>query len=268
MIGLKLMIFFPFQNLIDSPPLFHILKIVINHYQVYAHIRRHKLESKALKCVLLGYPTGVKGYMLWCYEIGKITISRDVVFKEVMHFLKNTDNNLKQRETEIAELEVEFQEQIQQTSDDVDLSYKGIDTVEDEEEIGQESYWLTRDRTRRSIHAPLRYGQADLVSYAFSVAEELEYQEPNFFKEAIAGREKEDWIRAMKDELDLLEKNATWILVDLPKSQKAIGSKWIFKRKMEITEDNAADMLTKALPTAKFRYGSELVNLMSLKRDN
>lgn len=36
----------------------------------------------------------------------------------------------------------------------------------------------------------------------------------------------------MREELDALEKNATWELVDLPKGIKPISSKWIFKLKM------------------------------------
>lgn len=42
------------------------------------------MEAKAIKCVMLGYQKGVKGYRLWCTESGKnkVIISRDGVFKE------------------------------------------------------------------------------------------------------------------------------------------------------------------------------------------
>ncbi|XP_021609035.1 uncharacterized mitochondrial protein AtMg00820-like [Manihot esculenta] len=35
----------------------------------------------------------------------------------------------------------------------------------------------------------------------------------------------------MDHELSALEKNGTWILTDLPKEKKAIGSKWVYKVK-------------------------------------
>ena len=35
----------------------------------------------------------------------------------------------------------------------------------------------------------------------------------------------------MKFELDALERNGTWILVDLPENVKPIGNKWVYKVK-------------------------------------
>jgi hypothetical protein len=53
--------------------------------------------------------------------------------------------------------------------------------------------------------------------------------EPNFFYEASLH---DDWIRAMNEELDQIEKNNTWELVPRPEDKNVIGSKWVFKNKM------------------------------------
>jgi hypothetical protein len=53
--------------------------------------------------------------------------------------------------------------------------------------------------------------------------------EPTNFEEA---SQEEDWIRAMNEELDQIEKNNTWELVPRPENKNVIGSKWVFKNKM------------------------------------
>jgi hypothetical protein len=40
------------------------------------------------------------------------------------------------------------------------------------------------------------------------------------------------WVKAMNDELDQIEKNNTWEMVHRPKGKNIIGSKWIFKNKL------------------------------------
>jgi hypothetical protein len=53
--------------------------------------------------------------------------------------------------------------------------------------------------------------------------------EPKFFDESI---QHDDWIRAMNEELDQIEKNNTWELFPRPEDKNVIGSKWVFKNKM------------------------------------
>ena len=40
------------------------------------------------------------------------------------------------------------------------------------------------------------------------------------------------WIEAMKEELTQFEKNKVWTLVPLPKGQSVIGTKWVFRNKL------------------------------------
>jgi hypothetical protein len=40
------------------------------------------------------------------------------------------------------------------------------------------------------------------------------------------------WVQAMNQEIDSIEKNKTWDLVDLPSHKKSIGVKWVYKTKL------------------------------------
>jgi len=54
--------------------------------------------------------------------------------------------------------------------------------------------------------------------------------EPKNFKEALKD---EHWINAMQEELFQFKKNDAWELVPRPSNTNVIGTKWIFKNKMD-----------------------------------
>jgi len=53
--------------------------------------------------------------------------------------------------------------------------------------------------------------------------------DPLAFEEAAKSRV---WKDAMKNEIEAIERNGTWELIDLPPGAKKIGVKWIFKTKI------------------------------------
>jgi hypothetical protein len=57
----------------------------------------------------------------------------------------------------------------------------------------------------------------------------LSMTEPKIFYE---DNQHDDWIRAMNEDLDQIENNNTWEIVPRPEDKKVIGSKWVFKNKM------------------------------------
>ncbi len=56
--------------------------------------------------------------------------------------------------------------------------------------------------------------------------------DPTTIREARESQDSEKWEAAMVDELQALEKNKTWTLVDLPHGRKALKGKWVYKAKL------------------------------------
>jgi hypothetical protein len=52
----------------------------------YAHVDNGKLESRAVKCIFLGYGSGVKAYKLWNPETKKVFLSMNVIFNDAVMF--------------------------------------------------------------------------------------------------------------------------------------------------------------------------------------
>ena len=55
-------------------------------------------------------------------------------------------------------------------------------------------------------------------------------REPKSVSDALTNQE---WVDAMKAEIDSLHDNSVWELVQLPEGRKPVGSKWVYKVKMK-----------------------------------
>ena len=55
--------------------------------------------------------------------------------------------------------------------------------------------------------------------------------DPIHFEDAIKDRK---WIEAMDEEINAIERNKTWDLVELPKGKDVIGVKWVYKTKSNV----------------------------------
>ncbi|CAJ2662759.1 unnamed protein product [Trifolium pratense] len=202
---------------------------------------RSKLDPKSKKCVFVGYSKGVKGFKLWDPVSKKMVLSRDVVFDE-QFMLKQpevTESAGGSPNKEAIQVEIEptptnnipqvHQQPPETTTTNNDTEVLGGAT---EDLAGENDYQLVRDRERRSVKPPERYGYEDLAAYALLTSS----GDPSTFREAMASQEKERWMGAMMEEMESLQKNHTWELVQLPKGKRAIGCKWVYKRKPAVTE--------------------------------
>ncbi|GJZ72093.1 retrotransposon protein, putative, ty1-copia subclass, partial [Tanacetum coccineum] len=198
----------------------------------YSHVKQGKLEPRAVKCVLLGYPEGVKGYRLYRLdgESPKIVTSRNVVFNESVMYKDTLKDSGAGNDKSVEELQVEVELQRlnnhtleedqtdQEDGDDEDAGDQETDQTPD-----LTDYQLTRDREPRTRTKPLRFqDESNMAAYAFAAAEEEDTHEPLTYQEAVACEDSSKWKAAMEEEMDSLRKNKTWELVDPPARQKLV----------------------------------------------
>ncbi|KAF3665269.1 Retrovirus-related Pol polyprotein from transposon TNT 1-94 [Capsicum annuum] len=91
---------------------------------------------------------------------------------------------------------------------------------------------IAKDRPRRDIRHHQKYVEADLVAYALSVAEGINFgEDPSSYSEAVSCDDSGRWMIVMQEKMESLHKNGTWDLVRLPKDKKVVCCKWVFKKK-------------------------------------
>jgi hypothetical protein len=73
-----------------------------------------------------------------------------------------------------------------------------------------------------------RYSPPDFRSnFALSITDD----DPRTVREAVNSEDSKLWKKAMVEEMDALDKNEAWDIVELPAGRKSVGSKWLFKKK-------------------------------------
>ena len=63
----------------------------------------------------------------------------------------------------------------------------------------------------------------------------IKEMETESFQEIQSHKDKQSWLKAMHEEMNSLNKNKTYDLVELPKGKKVLKNKWVFKLRKMVT---------------------------------
>ncbi|MCH84804.1 hypothetical protein A2U01_0005641, partial [Trifolium medium] len=183
----------------------------------YVHVpdqKRKKLDNKGEKCVLLGVSEESKAYRLYNPLTKKICISKDVVFDENNSWnLENLD-----KEKSVA-LELEGHESVEAENDAHGVREESNELESDHGSDTAETSLQNMQRPRRKPGWMDDYTSGEEFSEEETLAHFalLAGSDPIAFDEAIKSSR---WRKAMDAEIEAIERNNTWELVELPKGEK------------------------------------------------
>ena len=83
-------------------------------------------------------------------------------------------------------------------------------------------------RSGRVVRQPDRWIGLGISSYMIPDNQDID---PQTYNEALQDKDVESWHKAMISEMESIDSNQVWELVEPPKGVKPIGCKWVYKRK-------------------------------------
>ncbi|RVW64728.1 Retrovirus-related Pol polyprotein from transposon TNT 1-94 [Vitis vinifera] len=196
-----------------------------------------RTDSRTTRCYFIGYPSHSKGYKFYCLTRGtRIVESQVVKFLE----LDVADSIPSQSNERVEPMDVislrlpvsdvnldvgAFDSGIQQGVATVNFPIVEINPIVDEIPPME---MRRSQRTRRLALSNDYY--VYLGEGEYDIGEEVD---PNTYCEALSSDKANEWLIAMRDEMQSMSDNDVWELVDLPKGYKPIGCKWVFKTKRD-----------------------------------
>jgi hypothetical protein len=211
----------------------------IKHFRVFGskcYIKNNdenlgKYDDREDEGIFLGYATNSKGYRCYNKRLHKmvdcidVKIDEGIPAREVYSNESSTEDTTKAEDEQVQESENEDSESDEDSDTQTDSNQQS--TTNSSSRIIQKNHPASqiigeKDKgvqTRRKLIKTTEQSHIALISML----------EPKNFNEA----SKDDhWVKEMNEELDQIEKNNTWEMVQRPEGKNVIGSKWIFKNKL------------------------------------
>ncbi|KAJ4781946.1 polyprotein [Rhynchospora pubera] len=177
----------------------------------YAHVpdqKREKLDDKSSKLIFVGYDERSKAYKLYDPLTKKMRVSRDVQVNEESMWDWSAMQEVAHKEANEEPVII-----IPTPTNATTTTTRRFGPLDDDPRTPKTRSMQDLYEETSELHLVCLLAQGENIS----------------FEEAI----KDDkWCDAMNEEMRAIEKNDTWELTSLPKGHKAIGVKWVYKKKM------------------------------------
>ncbi|MCQ7056708.1 hypothetical protein M9Y08_18290, partial [Clostridioides difficile] len=176
-----------------------------------------KLDSRTEVRLFVGYPKGTKGGLFYSPNDQKVIVSTNARFLEEDYVMDHKPSSKivleelrEQSNTSLPQVEIDTpQDSAQRVTSDTPLP-------------------VVPRRSGRVIIQPDRYIG---VGESSDLVPGVQEPDPWTYDEALQDKDAKSWQRAMKSEMESMDSNQVWELVEPPNGTRAIGCKWVYKRK-------------------------------------
>jgi hypothetical protein len=202
-----------------------------------------KLENRGRKMIFVGYESDSKAYRAYDPITKRVHVTRDMVFDEHAQWDWGSggDDGKAGSGDDVFTVEYTTTGPAAPIADGADEAPTeesslpaGASDTEVDDDVDDENLYTNHDDD-----APLHFcSMSDILATPrfeprALVAEELHMVSSNESASFIEAMHNPSWRKAMMEEMDSIEENGTWSLVDLPPGRKPIGVKWVFKVKRD-----------------------------------
>jgi hypothetical protein len=181
--------------------------------------------------ILLGYSTNCKGYICYNKRLHKIVdcidikVDEGIPTREVYNNESSTEDTAKDEDEHVQESKNEDSKSDEDTDTQKDSNQQT--TSNSSSKITQKNHPASqivgeKDKGVQTTRKIIKNTKQSHIAF-------ISMLEPKNFNQASKG---DHWVKAMNDELDQIEKKNTWDMVHRPEGKNIIGSKWIFKNKL------------------------------------
>ena len=208
---------------------------------VYAHVpkeKRHKLEPRSERGIMVGYGLTTKGYRVLQPD-NHVIVCRDVIFDEGVKAGAAQDRRVPSPPVlvpapdmpMVASFPIDVGDVVDDAPDAPVDDAPGADASVRDAPADASPAAAEPGRYPSRVRRPA--GPYWMGTQGTALTARAEYVEPATYEEAMASDHAEQWKQAMDEEMESLRTNQTWVLQELPSDAKAIPVKWIYKVKTD-----------------------------------
>lgn len=203
-----------------------------------------KLDMKTVSCFFIGYPERSKGYRFYAPSHStRIVETKHAEFLENVNIsgsCVSSDFDLQESNEEAPTNQVPVL--VNPSLGDLNQNILPHDNPTEENEIPQDEPAQEVVNEMQEIQQPVRRSQRsrrptnfdDYITYLNEADLDIgKENDPITYSDAMTCDQSSKWNEAMIDELNSMQKNDVWELVELPNGCKPVGCKWVFKTKLD-----------------------------------